>query len=36
MDLEEIRCEGVCQIHLTHNRDEWRDLVNTVTRIRIS
>jgi hypothetical protein len=30
MDLREIMREGVYWIHLAQDRDQWRDLVNTV------
>jgi hypothetical protein len=30
MDLTEIGCAAMDWIYLTQNRDQWRDLVNTV------
>jgi hypothetical protein len=35
MNLREIGCEVMDWIHLTQNRDQWRDLVYTVMIIRI-
>jgi hypothetical protein len=31
MDLKEIGWNGTDWIHLAQDRDQWRDLVNTVT-----
>jgi len=33
MGLEETGCEGVDWIHMTHDRDRWRAVVNTVMNI---
>jgi hypothetical protein len=30
MDIKEIGWDGMDWIDLAHNRDQWRDLVNTV------
>jgi len=35
MDLEEVGWEGVDWIHLAQDRDQWRDLVNTVMNLRL-
>jgi hypothetical protein len=35
IDPEEVEREGVDQIHVTQNKDQWRALVNTVTNLRI-
>jgi hypothetical protein len=32
IDYREIRWGGVDWIHLAQNRDQWRDLVNTVMK----
>jgi hypothetical protein len=34
MDLREIGWDGMDWIDLTQNRDQWRDLVNTVMNQR--
>jgi len=36
VDVKETGSEGVDWIHLAHDRDQWRDLVNTVMNIRVS
>jgi hypothetical protein len=36
MDLKEIPWEGVDWIHLAQERDQWRALVNTVMKFRVS
>jgi hypothetical protein len=33
MDFRRIRWESVDRIHLTQDRDQWRDLVNTVVNL---
>jgi hypothetical protein len=35
VDINETRCENVDWIHLAHDRDQYRDLVNTVMNLRI-
>jgi hypothetical protein len=35
MDLTEIGWEGVDWIELAQDRDQWRDLVNTVMKLRV-
>jgi hypothetical protein len=35
MDLREIGSESIDWIHLAKDRDQWRDLVNTVMNFRI-
>jgi hypothetical protein len=35
MDLEEIGCDGMDWIDLAQDRDQWRDLVNTVMNLRV-
>jgi hypothetical protein len=35
MDLREIELDGVDWIHLAHDRDRWRVIVNTVMKFRI-
>jgi hypothetical protein len=35
MDLREIQWVGVDWIHLAQDRDQWRDLVNTVMKLRL-
>jgi len=35
MDLKEIWRESVDLMHLTQDRDQWRALVNTVTKLRV-
>jgi hypothetical protein len=35
MDLREIGWDGVDWIDLTQDRDQWRDLVNTVMNLRV-
>jgi hypothetical protein len=35
MDLREIGWEGVDWMHLAHDRDQWRAVVNTVMNFRI-
>jgi hypothetical protein len=30
LDLREVGWDGVDWMHLAHDRDQWRDLVNTV------
>jgi hypothetical protein len=34
-DLKEIRCEIVTWIHLVHDRDQLRYLVNTIINLRV-
>jgi hypothetical protein len=36
MDLKETRLEGVDLVHLSQDRDLWRVLVNTVTKLRVA
>jgi len=36
MDLREIGCEGVDRIHLAQDRDQWRAVVNMVTKLRVA
>jgi hypothetical protein len=36
MDLREIRWDGMDWIDLTQDRDQWRALVNTAMKLRIS
>jgi hypothetical protein len=35
MDLKEIGMENVDWIHLAHDRDRWRALVNKVMNLRV-
>jgi hypothetical protein len=35
MDLREIGWDGMDYIDLPHDRDQWRDLVNTVMNLRV-
>jgi hypothetical protein len=35
MDLRETGWESVGRIHLAQDRDQWRDLVNTLTNLRV-
>jgi hypothetical protein len=35
MDLREIGWEGMDWIDVAQNRDQWRDLVNTVMKLRV-
>jgi hypothetical protein len=35
MDLREIRWGGMDWIHLAQDRNQWRDLVNTVMNLRV-
>jgi hypothetical protein len=35
MDLREIGWDGMDWIDLVQNRDQWRDLVNTVMNLRV-
>jgi hypothetical protein len=35
IDLKEIGWEGVDWMHLTQDRDQWRNLVNTVMNLRV-
>jgi hypothetical protein len=35
MDLTEIEWKGVDRIHLTHDRDQWWALVNTIMNLRV-
>jgi hypothetical protein len=35
MDITETGFEGVDWMHLAHDRDQWRALVNTVMNLRI-
>jgi hypothetical protein len=35
MDLREIVWDGVGWMHLAHDRDQWRALVNTVMNLRV-
>jgi hypothetical protein len=36
MDLKELQLEGVNWIHLSQDRIQWRVLVNSVLKIRVS
>jgi hypothetical protein len=36
MDLREIGWEGVVWMHVAHNKDQWRALVNTITNFRVA
>jgi hypothetical protein len=35
MDLKEAGWDGMDWIDLAQNRDQWRDLVNTVMNLRV-
>jgi hypothetical protein len=35
MDLKEIGKESIDWIHLTQDANQWRDVVNTVTNVRV-
>jgi hypothetical protein len=35
MDLRDIGRSGMDWIHLAQDRDQWRDLVNTVVNLRV-
>jgi hypothetical protein len=35
-DFKEVLCEGVDWIHLAHDSDQWRALVNTVRIFPVS
>jgi len=35
MDVRELEWEGVDWMHLAQDREEWRNLVNTVTKLRV-
>jgi hypothetical protein len=35
IDHREIGCGGMDWIDLTHDRDQWRALVNTATNLRV-
>jgi hypothetical protein len=35
LDLREIRWDGMDWIDLAQDRDQWRDLVNTVMNLRV-
>jgi hypothetical protein len=35
MDLREIRWDGMDWIDLAQDRDKWRDLANTVIKLRV-
>jgi hypothetical protein len=35
MDLREIGWDGVDWINMTQDRDQWRDLVNTILNLRV-
>jgi hypothetical protein len=35
MDVKEIGWKGVEWIHLSQDRDKWRDLVSTVMNLRV-
>jgi hypothetical protein len=35
MDLREIGWDGVDWIYMAQDRDQWRDLVNTVLNLRV-
>jgi hypothetical protein len=36
MDLQETGCEGVDWIHVVQGRDQWRDIVNRVAKLRVA
>jgi hypothetical protein len=36
IDLREIGCCGMDWIHLTQDRDQWRDLVTTVMNLQVT
>jgi hypothetical protein len=36
IDLKEIESEDVDWMHLAGDRDQWRDLVNTIMNLRVS
>jgi hypothetical protein len=36
MDLREIGLDGVDWIDMAQDRDQWRDLVNTVLNLQVS
>jgi hypothetical protein len=36
MDLREIIWGGIDWIHLAHDRDQWRALVSTITKLRVT
>ena len=35
MDLQEVGCWGMDCIHVAHDRDRWRQLVNAVMKLRV-
>jgi hypothetical protein len=36
MDLREIGCGGMVLIYVAQDRDQWRAVVNTVMRLKVS
>jgi hypothetical protein len=36
ISLKEVGCEGVDWIHLAQDRIQWRAVVNTVMKLRVS
>jgi hypothetical protein len=36
MDLKEVECVGIDWIELAQEGDRWRELVNTVMKLRVS